>query len=61
MQFTSTTSLSQVDLTQDEWDELIVLKNAISYLPSSVHPAKMERFTQLFAKTLKGKGDPCIQ
>lgn len=61
MQFTSTTSCYQVDLTQDEWDELIVLKDAISYSPSTVHPAKMERFTQLFARTLSGKGDPCIQ
>ena len=49
------------DLTKDEWDELIVLKNAISYSPSTVHPAKMERFTQLFAKSLAGKGDPCIR
>jgi hypothetical protein len=51
----------QDDLTQDEWDELIVLKNAITYSPSTVHPVKMERFTQLFAKSLKGKGDPGIQ
>lgn len=61
MQFTSTTPYWPDDLTRDEWDELIVLKDAISYSPSSVHPAKMERFTQLFAKSLSGKGDPCIQ
>ena len=61
MQFASTTPCWPDDLTRDEWDELIVLKDAISYSPSSVHPAKMERFTQLFAKSLSGKGDPCIQ
>ncbi len=61
MLFVSTTSCYQDDLTQDEWDELIVLKNAISYSPSTVHPVKMERFTQLFAKSLRGKGDPSIR
>jgi hypothetical protein len=61
MQSTLTTSYYLDGLTKDEWDELIVLKNAISYSPSTVHPAKMERFTQLFAKSLKGKGDPVFQ
>lgn len=37
-------------LTIEEWDELHALKNAISYCPSSVHPCKMERFTQLLLK-----------
>ena len=44
---------SRVSLTQDEWDELHVLKAAISYSPSTVHPSKMERFAELYAKTLK--------
>lgn len=61
MQFASTTSWHCAELTQEEWDELVVLKNAISYCPSSVHPVKMERFTQLFARTLAGKGDPAIR
>jgi hypothetical protein len=56
MPFISTTSYCSLDsksrLTQDEWDELFALKEAISYLPSSVHPSKMERFSELFKKTL---------
>lgn len=61
MRFISTTSIVDNYLTKDEWDELIVLKQAISDLPSSVHPCKMERFAELFAKSLSGKGNPTIQ
>ena len=39
-------------LTEDERNELNALKNAIDESPSSVHPNKMERFTELFVKTL---------
>jgi len=45
------------DLTKDEWNELIALKNAINHSPSTVHPTKMELFTSLFVKTLEGKGN----
>jgi len=45
------------DLTPLEWDELQALRRAISAYPASVHPDKMERFTELFARTLQGKGD----
>lgn len=58
MQSISTPSFPDAELTPEEWDELISLKNAITYRPSSVHPAKMERFTELFARSLAGKGDP---
>jgi hypothetical protein len=44
-------------LSQEEWDELTVLKNAINDYPASVHPMKMERFTELFVRTLEGKGN----
>ena len=44
-------------LTQEEWNELTVLKNAINDHPASVHPMKMERFTELFVRTLEGKGN----
>ena len=44
-------------LTQEEWNELTVLKNAINDHPASVHPIKMERFTELFVRTLEGKGN----
>ncbi len=46
-----------MELTQEEWNELVALKDAINYSPSQVHYEKMERFTELFVKTLEGKGD----
>jgi hypothetical protein len=47
-------------LTQDEWDEMVALKNAINQNPASVHPEKMEIFTELLVRSLEGKGDPPI-
>ncbi len=44
-------------MTQDEWIELKALKDAITYDPASVHPAKMERFTELMVQSLEGKGN----
>jgi len=46
------------NLTEDEKNELIALKCAINYAPSSVHPDKQERFTELFVRSLGEKGDP---
>jgi hypothetical protein len=43
-------------LSETEQDELFALKNAINDSISSVNPNKMERFTELFVKTLSGKG-----
>jgi hypothetical protein len=45
------------DLTNDEWNELVALKNVINQNPASVHPGKMELFTAMLVKTLEGKGD----
>ena len=45
------------ELTKEEWDELVALKDAINYDPSSVHYEKMERFTELMVRSLEGKGD----
>jgi len=45
------------NLTQEEWDELNVLRLAINDNPASVHPGKQERFTELFVRSLEGKGD----
>jgi len=45
------------ELTKEEWDELVALKDAINYDPSSVHYDKMERFTELMVRSLQGKGD----
>jgi hypothetical protein len=44
-------------LTDSEWDELINLKDAISFNPFSVTPEKQELFTELFVKSLSGKGE----
>lgn len=52
-----TLQVTPMDLTQEEWNELVDLKNAINEYPASVHPEKMERFTELFVRTLEGKGD----
>lgn len=51
---------STEDLTQDEWNELIALKNAINYDPFTVSPQKMEKFTELMVRSLEGKGDSPI-
>jgi thioester reductase-like protein len=46
-----------MNLNQEEWDELVALKNAINHCPAQVHYDKMERFTELMVRTLYGKGD----
>lgn len=45
------------NLSYDEWNELIALKDAIKYDPSTVSPMKMEKFTELFVRSLEGKSD----
>jgi len=44
-------------LSEEEWAELQALRKAISEAPFSIVPSKMERFSELFARTLQGKGD----
>jgi hypothetical protein len=44
-------------LSDAEWNELLALKNAINYDPASVHYEKMEKFTELFVRSIAGKGD----
>jgi hypothetical protein len=46
-------------LTKEEWDELVALKEAISYYPHSVSAQKMETFTELFVRSIQGRGD-CV-
>jgi hypothetical protein len=48
------------ELSKEEWDELIALKDAINANPATVHPEKMELFTALLVKSLEGKGDLVI-
>jgi hypothetical protein len=45
------------ELSNDEWSELVALKDVINQNPAAVHPEKMELFTALFVKSLEGKGN----
>ncbi len=44
-------------LTEEEWGELVALKDAITYAPQTVSAKKMEKFTELMVRSLEGKGD----
>jgi len=44
-------------LTKEEWDELIALKEAITYAPQTVSAQKMEKFAELMVRSLEGKED----
>lgn len=46
------------ELTQEEWNELVALKDAISYAPQTVSADKMEKFAELMVRSLEGKCDP---
>ena len=45
------------ELTKEEWNELVALKEAINYNPHTVTPEKMEKFSELLVRSLDGKGD----
>ena len=45
------------NLTKEEFNELITLKDAITYSPQTVSYEKMEKFTELMVRSLEGKGD----
>lgn len=45
------------NLTTEEWNELVALKDAISYAPQTVSAEKMEKFAELMVRSLEGKGD----
>ena len=45
------------NLTTEEWEELVALKNAITWCPQTVSAEKMEKFTELMVRSLEGKGD----
>ncbi len=42
-------------LTDDEMNELIALKEAITYSPHTVSAHKMEKFAELMVRSLEGK------
>jgi hypothetical protein len=41
-----------MSLSKEEFNEMDVLRKAISQNPAYVHPDKQERFTELFVKSL---------
>jgi hypothetical protein len=43
-------------LSDNEWEELLALKNAINDDPASVVPEKMERFSELMVRSLQERG-----
>jgi hypothetical protein len=45
-------------LSDSEWEELCALKEAINENPASVHPEKMELFTELLVRSWDAKCDP---
>ena len=47
---------NQDKLTNEEWNEMSALKNAINQRPQSVVPEKMEEFTAYLVRSLKEKG-----
>jgi hypothetical protein len=57
MNIISPLSANDEDLSAAEWEELCVLKKAIDDGPATVVASRMERFTELFVRTLHGKGD----
>ena len=48
-----TATVNDSELTDAEWVEMIALKAAIQESPSSVHPTKMEKFTELLIRSDK--------
>lgn len=51
------TKTGNENLNEDEWNELIALKDAITYRPESVSYEKMEKFAELMVRSLEGKGN----
>ena len=43
-------------LTQDEFNEMVALKNAINHDISQVHYKKMEEFTEYLVRSLRERG-----
>jgi len=46
----------QDKLTDDEWNEMVALKNAINDGPASVVPEKMEEFTEYLVRSMREMG-----
>lgn len=46
----------KTQLTDEEWQELVALKDQINQNPAAVHPDKMELFTELLVRSLDWVG-----
>jgi hypothetical protein len=46
----------QSKLTDEEWNEMAALKNAINERPQAVHPGKMEQFTEYLVRSMREMG-----
>ena len=44
------------ELTNEEMSEMVALKQAINDGPQSVHPNKMEAFTEYLVRSLRERG-----
>jgi hypothetical protein len=51
-----TYSQRNTTLTDDEYNEMVALKNAINEYPQSVAPKKMEEFAEYLVRSLKDLG-----
>ena len=49
-------SKGNTKLTDDEFNEMTALKNAINERPQAVAPQKMEEFTEYLVRSLREKG-----
>jgi len=49
-------SRGQTKLTDEEFDEMTALKNAINELPQAVVPEKLEAFTEYLVRSLRERG-----
>ena len=54
--FMTLSSGKQSKLTEEEWNEMTALKNAINERPAAVVPEKMEEFTEYLVRSLREKG-----
>ena len=43
-------------LTDAEWQEMNALRNAINTNPATVHPEKMEQFTEYLVRSMREMG-----
>ncbi len=48
------------ELTAEEWKTLQQLLEDISYNPAAISTTEQELFSELFAKSLEGKGNAAI-